>query len=104
MSRILTCLLPIALCACTTAVPVVEESLKCDLPASMLAPCAEPAAIKDGITFGELIDVSSRDRDGLRACALKQKSLADAAVTCTHSIEMYNEKIREINKRNAEKK
>ena len=104
MKRILICLWPFALSACTTAVPVVEESLKCELPAGMLAACAEPAPIKEGITFGELIDVSSRDRDSLRACALRQKSLADAAVTCTHSIEQYNEKIREINARNAQKK
>jgi hypothetical protein len=104
MKRILIGLLPIAACACTTAVPVVEESLKCDMPADMLAACAEPAAIKEGVTYGELIDVSRQDRASLASCSLRQKALADAAVTCTHSIDVYNEKVREINARNAQKK
>jgi hypothetical protein len=104
MKRILICLLSAAFSACTTmAVPVVKEAQKCELPASMLAACGDPAAIKQGITFGEMIDVSSRDRDSLNACALRHKSLADAIAACNDKIEKYNTDIREMNARNAAK-
>ena len=102
MKRILLCLSSVAFSGCTTmAVPVVKEALKCEVPAGMLAACGDPAAIKQGITFGEMIDVSSRDRDSLNACALRHKSLADTIAGCNSSIEKYNAEIRELNARNA---
>jgi hypothetical protein len=95
-------LLPAVCCACgTTAVPVVKEAIKCDASPALLAACGEPSAIKPGITFGELIEVSARDRESFRACALRQKSLADAVASCNASIEKYNAEIRELNARNA---
>lgn len=102
MNRILAGLLPIAFSACTPmAVPVVKEALKCEAPASLLAACAEPGAIKPGITFGEMIEVSARDRDGFKACALRHKALAELVASCSDSIDKYNAEIREINARNA---
>jgi hypothetical protein len=102
MKRISTCLALAVFSGCTTmVVPVVKEALKCDAPAGMLAACGEPVLIKQGITFGEMIDVSGRDRDTLRECALRQRSLADAVAACNDSIEKYNAEIREINARNA---
>jgi hypothetical protein len=97
MKRILTCLLPLAFSGCATPVPVVKEALKCEVPAGMLAACGEPAAIKQGITFGEMIEVTSRDRDSLRACALRHKSLADAIAACNSNIDRFNAEIRDIN-------
>lgn len=105
MKRILICLISAAFFGgCTTmAVPVVKEALKCEVPASMLAACDDAAAIKPGIAFGEMIDVSARDRDSLRACALRHKSLADAIADCNSRIDKYNADIREYNTRNAAK-
>lgn len=88
-------------CSTTVAVPVVKEAQKCEPPASMLVPCGEAAAIKQGVTFGEMIEVSSRDRDALRACALRHKQLAETIAECNGSIDRYNLEIREINAANA---
>jgi hypothetical protein len=105
MKRILPCLLVIAFsgCATTTAVPVVKEAQKCAPDASLLAACDEPAAVKHGITFGELIEISSRDRETLRQCALRQKSLAEAIAGCNGAIDAYNSEIREFNASHAAK-
>ncbi len=88
-------------CTTTVAVPVVKEALKCEAPANMLAACGDPVAIKPGLTFGEMIDVSSRDRGALKECALRQRSLAQAIAACNDSIDRYNAEIREMNARNA---
>jgi len=104
MKRILVCLSSVAFSGCTTmAVPVVKEAQKCEAPAGVLAACGDPAAIRQGITFGEMIDVSGRDRDSLNACALRHKSLADAVAACNDNIEKYNAEIREMRARNAAK-
>jgi hypothetical protein len=84
-------------CTTTVAVPVVKEAQKCEPPASMLVACAEAAPIKQGVTFGEMIEVSSRDRDALKACALRHKQLAETIAECNGSIDRYNHEIREIN-------
>jgi hypothetical protein len=103
MKQVLAALLaPLLCCGCPgIAVPVVKEALKCDVPADMLAACAEPVAVKPGVTFGEMIELSARDRDSFKACALRHKSLAETVVACNASIEKYNAEIREINARNA---
>jgi len=102
MKRMLICLSVVACSGCAgTVVPVVTESLECDPPAAMLQTCDEPVPIKEGITYGEMIDVSRRDRESLMACARRQKSLADTAATCARGIKQYNEKIREISARDA---
>jgi hypothetical protein len=85
----------------TTAVPVVKEALKCDAPPSLLAACAEPVAIKQGVTFGEMITLTAADRDAFQACALRQRSLAALIADCNDTVEKYNAEIREINARNA---
>jgi hypothetical protein len=105
MKRISICLAVIALSGCTSTmvVPVVKEALQCSVPADMLAACGEPVPIKPGITFGEVIEVTSRDRDSLRGCALRHKSLADAITVCNDNIEKHNADIRELNARNAAK-
>lgn len=99
--RILWGVLVTALAGCSVAVPVVKEAPKCSPPANMVVPCEGAGQIRQGITFGELIDLSSHDRDKLNACALRHKSLADAIAACNAVIDKYNAEIREINARNA---
>jgi hypothetical protein len=105
MKRLLLVPLSIAFAGCTTttAVPVVKEAQKCAPDASLLAACEEPAAVRHGITFGELIEISSRDRETLRQCALRQKSLAEAIAGCNGAIDAYNSDIREFNASHAAK-
>jgi hypothetical protein len=104
MRTIAICALCAAFSGCATTVPVVEELVKCDAPADMLAACVNPADIKQGITFGEMIDVSSRDRASLKACANSHKYLADVVAQCNASIDKNNVRIREINARSDAKR
>ena len=103
--RVLAGLAAAATAACTTtvAVPVVKEAQQCEPAAAMLAACSEPAPIKAGVTFGEMMELSRQDREALRACALKHKSLADAMADCKARIDNYNAEIRELNARNAKR-
>jgi len=100
MKQVLMVLLLAAGWGCTTAVPVVKEALKCDAPPSLLAACGEPTAVKQGITFGELIAVSAQDRASFQECALRHRSLVQALAGCNESIEKFNAEVREINARN----
>jgi hypothetical protein len=103
MKRPFACVVAAALCGCTTmTVPEVKEALKCEPSAAMLAACGSPAPIKDGVTFGDMIEVSGRDRDALKECALKQQALAQSIAGCNERIEKYNAAIREMNARNRE--
>jgi hypothetical protein len=105
MKTILTSLSLLALtgCASTMAVPVVKEAPICSVSDAMLAACGEPGLIKQGITFGEMINVSAHDRDTLRDCAHTHKNLAEAITDCNDKLEKYNAEIRELNARNAAK-
>jgi hypothetical protein len=95
MKRILICLISAASFGCTTAVPVVKRAPKCNVTAEQLTACGDPALIKQGVTFGELVDLSRLDRETLRQCALKQKSLASLVAACNALIDSYNAEIKE---------
>ncbi|MFW2373816.1 MAG: hypothetical protein ACN4GM_11900 [Gammaproteobacteria bacterium] len=104
MKGVLICLISALSCSCSPiAVPVVKEALKCEAPADLLAACGGSDLINEGITFGELIEISRRDRDALNECVLRHKSLADAVTACNENIENYNAEIRKINDRNAKR-
>ena len=94
---IATCLALAALGGCATAVPEVKDALTCDVPPALLAACDVPAGIKVGITYGELIEVSRRDREALRECALRHDALSHAIAACSDNIATYNAQIRAIN-------
>lgn len=99
MKRILICLtsacLFAAACGCAPAtVPVVSESLTCDVGKELLQACGEAAAIKEGVTFGEMIDVSSRDRLTLKQCAQNHKDLVAAVGKCKASVDKHNASIK----------
>ena len=79
---IATCFALAALGGCATAAPEVKEALTCDVPPAMLAPCAAPADIRVGVTFGEMMEISRRDREALRECALRQDALSRAIAAC----------------------
>src|SRR5258705_10306444 len=100
MKRIPICLISAACLSaaggCTPmAVPVVKQSLSCDVAADLLQACAESAPIKDGVTFGEMIEVSRRDRQTLKQCAQSHKDLAGAVAKCKESIDKHNASIRD---------
>jgi hypothetical protein len=96
MKRILICLLSAASCGCAPmAVPVVKESLICNVPPELLQPCGEAAPVKEGITFGELVKLSGRDRQTLRQCAKDHQDLAGAVAKCKETIDRHNASIRD---------
>lgn len=69
---------------------MVKEALKCEAPAGIVAACGGSTAINEGIAFGELIEISRRDRDALNECVLRHKSLAEAVTVCNENIKNYN--------------
>jgi hypothetical protein len=71
-----------ALGGCATETPEVKVAQTCDVPAALLAPCGAPADIKVGVTFGEMIEVSRRDREALRECTQRHEALARAIAAC----------------------
>ncbi len=105
MKRILPCVFLIAFSGCATkvTVPLVKEAQRCAPDAGLMAPCDAPAPVNQGMTFGELVKVSSRDRETLRQCALRQRSLAEAIAGCNGKIDDYNREIREFNASHAAK-
>jgi hypothetical protein len=103
--RVLLPVLSITLSGCAPAiVPVVKQSLKCELPADMLQPCTQPDRIRDGVTYKDIIEIMVQDRDNLRRCAQRQESLAGAAALCQAEVAKYNKDVEETNARNAGKK
>jgi hypothetical protein len=106
MTRILICLLALALSGCglfTKHVPVVREAPQCDLSKTgLLAGCRKPAEINPGMTFDDLVGVLRQDRDSLENCALRFQDLANALATCNTVIDAHNATLRAIN--DAEKK
>ena len=98
--------IPIALYGCATPLPpVVKESLKCEIPSSMLERCAPPTQIQEGVTYEQMIsDVGRQDRENLRICAQRHDSLAGVASICQAEIAKYNQEVREANARNAKEK
>ena len=79
---IATCFALAALAGCATEVPEVKVAPTCDVPPALLAACGAPADIKVGITFGELLEVSRRDREALRECTQRHDELARAIAAC----------------------
>ena len=86
------------LAGCSTTVNVVPEPLACPVSAEVLAQrCAEPLALADGATYGDLVKASVEDRNALRVCARHDRLLADSLVACNAALERYKVQIREIN-------
>ena len=83
---------------CSATVNVLPEPLACPVSPEVLAQrCAEPVALADGATFGDLVKASVEDRNSLRVCARHDRLLADSLMACNAALENYKLKIREIN-------
>ena len=94
--------LSMAMAGCATPLPpVVEKSLNCGISPALLEPCTQPIPIQEGITYGQIIDIVSKDRENLRICAQRQESLAGAAADCQAAVAKHNQEISELNARNA---
>ena len=105
MARKLVAVICTVLPGCATPLPpVVEKSLRCEIPASMLEPCPQPAKIEDEITYARILEIAAEDRANLRKCALRQESLASAATLCQMEVAKHNQNVEDANARNAGKK
>jgi len=79
---IATCFALAALGGCATAVPDAKVAPTCDVPPALLAACGAPADIKVGVTFGEMMEISKRDREALRECTQRHDALSQAIAAC----------------------
>ena len=90
--------------ACAPTLPVLVKPVECPVPADLLARrCDEPRPLPDGLSYADLIAIGIADRNALRRCALHDRLLADSLQACQQAIASYNDKLREINEKNAAK-
>jgi hypothetical protein len=81
----------VALTGCAThPFAQVPSSLKCEPSAALLSPCAAPVALKDGLTYREMLDAHLVDREHLQRCAAQQDELRRALNTCNARLDAYN--------------
>lgn len=100
----LAALLASLLSACAPTLPVIVKPVDCPVPADLLAQrCDQPRPLPEGLTFADLIAIGIADRNALRRCALHDRLLADSLQACQRAITEYNDKLREINEKNAPK-
>lgn len=87
-----------AFAGCSATINVLPEPLACPVAPEILAQrCAEPVALADGATYGDLVKASVEDRNALRVCARHDRLLAESLMACNAALESYKLKIREIN-------
>lgn len=92
------------LSACAPTLPVLVKPVDCPVPAELLTRrCDEPRPLPDGLSYADLIAIGIADRYALRRCALHDRLLADSLQACQRAIAEYNDKLREINEKNAAK-
>lgn len=92
------------LAGCAPTLPVVVTPINCPVSAELLAQrCQAPQAIANGATFGEVLQLHQLDRKALRDCAARDQLLAEMIVQCQRTIQDYNDRLVEINRRIADK-
>lgn len=91
----LAALAPLAACT-TTHVPVVPDAVQCEVPAALLQTCEAPVRLKDGTTYGELLQVHLADRQALVRCAADHDSLMKAVTLCRSEVERHNTRLKEL--------
>lgn len=91
----LAALVPLAACT-TTHVPVVPDAVQCEVPAVLLQACDAPQRLKDGTTYGELLQVHLADRQALVRCAADHGSLMKAVAVCRSEVERHNARLQEL--------
>ena len=89
---------------CAPTLPVIVKPVDCPVPADLLARrCDEPRPLPEGLSYADLIAIGIADRNALRRCALHDRLLADSIQACQKAIADYNDRLREINEKNAVK-
>jgi hypothetical protein len=79
----------IALGGCATHI-VVPPAPGCPVPASLVEDCPKPAALEDGINYGDLLLKQQSDRRSLELCASNQRALKRLVAECKAELERYN--------------
>lgn len=102
--RALTCsALPALLfimAGCCKTLPVMPDPVACTFPkAAVEESCEEPATIRDGVTYSDLIAASIADRNALRKCAAHDRLLRKSIQECSAEQARYSTKIQEVNER-----
>lgn len=82
---------------CSTPVPVVGEAIRCEPPAEIARRCDLPASVREGITYGELMQLIQADRQALGSCANRHDALARTIATCNEQIDAHNQRLRGMN-------
>ncbi len=86
---------------CTTPVPVVSHTLRCDMNTELLeSRCAKPRTIATDATFETVVDVMRDDRQALLECGLRMEALQESIRRCNQQTEQLNSRIDDINKLN----
>lgn len=99
--RAVGALLALALAGCTTPVPVVSEAIRCEPASEIARRCDLPLAVREGITYGELVQLMQSDRQALGSCADRHEALAKAIAVCNEQIDSHNQRLRGMNAANA---
>jgi len=102
--RPLLALLPVlaALAGCAPTLPVLVEPIGCPIDATVLARrCELPRTIPNGASYGDVLDLYQLDRKALRDCAAHDQAVAEMVQACQRTIQQYNDKLADINRRNA---
>ena len=93
MTRGLALVWCLAAAGCKTADVVVPPAPECTVPPALLQACATPAALEDGLTYGELMKRQRLDRENLARCASQMREVDAALQRCRGEIEQYNARI-----------
>ena len=100
--RAAAALLAALLSACAPTLPVIVQPVDCPVSAELLAQrCDEPRPVPEVLSYADLIAIGIADRHALRRCGLHDRLLADSLQACQRAIKDYNDKLREINAKNA---
>lgn len=85
---------------CTTPVPVVSQTMRCDASPDLLASeCGKPKQIPEDATYETLLGVMRDDRQALLECGIKMEALRDSIVRCNQQTDQFNKKVEVINNR-----
>lgn len=97
MRRIAVCLaavsaLVLLLSGCAATVVKPLPTMACPVaPELLVARCAAPAAVADGINYGQALQISQQDRKALADCGAREAALIRSVQACQQAIERYNQ-------------
>lgn len=83
---------------CTTPVPVVSHSIRCEPDARLLASdCPKPRELPQDATFQTLVDTMLDDRKALSECGSSVQALVQSLNACKQAVDEFNKKIDAMN-------